>query len=234
MAWIDALVVFISSAHPRLVIVETQSRVEIESSYLVCGEEAALQVLPHCGAMAPCSRWGWFLIVALVLLLTLVPSVEGHRSKKRPQQPPQAPPQAPAPVPAPSIVPVPPPVVPPPAPVPPPSPAPPPTPPTKPSTKPSTTPPRKPTASPTTKPLPRPAPVAPAPKPKPAPPASKPQPVPPKPKPDFTDEEINNGTALAKLNLRALKNARTMNTPQTHLGDNNPCQGANVPMRKEW
>ncbi|CCF32410.1 hypothetical protein CH063_04806 [Colletotrichum higginsianum] len=41
--------------------------------------------------MAPCSRWGWFLIVALVLLLTLVPSVEGHRSKKRPQQPPQAP-----------------------------------------------------------------------------------------------------------------------------------------------
>ncbi|WQF76508.1 Putative tyrosinase copper-binding domain, di-copper centre-containing domain superfamily [Colletotrichum destructivum] len=176
--------------------------------------------------MAPCSRWGWFLVVALVLLLTLVPSAEGHRSKKRPQQPPQAP----APVPAPSIVPVPPPVLPPPAPVPPPSPAPPPTPPTKPST----TPPTKPTAAPTTKPLPRPAPVAPAPKPKPSPPASKPQPVPPKPKPDFTDEEINNGTALAKLNLRALKNARTMNTPQTHLGDNNPCQGANVPMRREW
>ncbi|KAK6209775.1 hypothetical protein QIS74_11359 [Colletotrichum tabaci] len=45
---------------------------------------------------------------------------------------------------------------------------------------------------------------------------------------------VKTTTSLAKLNLRALKNARTMNTPQTHLGDNNPCQGANVPMRKEW
>ncbi|KAJ0164506.1 hypothetical protein CTA2_835 [Colletotrichum tanaceti] len=187
-----------------LFIAETQSHAEIESPWLVCGEEKLSCKFSHnCGAMVPCSRWGRFLAVALVLLLTLVPSVEGHL--KRPQHPPEAP----APVPAPSIAPAPPPAVPSPAPVPRPSPAPPP--------KPPTTPP--------TNPPPRPTPVSPAPR---------PDPLPPKPRLYFTDEEINNGTALAKLNLRALKNARAMNTPQTHLGDNNPCQGAFVPMRKEW
>ncbi|KAK1977587.1 hypothetical protein LZ30DRAFT_600954 [Colletotrichum cereale] len=34
--------------------------------------------------------------------------------------------------------------------------------------------------------------------------------------------------------MRALKNAHQINDPQTHLGDNNYCKGAFVPIRKEW
>lgn len=56
----------------------------------------------------------------------------------------------------------------------------------------------------------------------------------PTPAPEFTNEEIDNGTALAKLGQRALENARNTNRQQTHLGANNPCQGKGVLMRKEW
>ncbi|KAK7458338.1 hypothetical protein Landi51_01161 [Colletotrichum acutatum] len=73
-----------------------------------------------------------------------------------------------------------------------------------------------------------------------APPAPKPKPNPPKAKPEFTEEEINNGTALAKLNKRALENVRRINVPQKHPISNittngtRLCQGEGVLMRKEW
>ncbi|OLN83361.1 Tyrosinase 2 [Colletotrichum chlorophyti] len=53
---------------------------------------------------------------------------------------------------------------------------------------------------------------------------------------DFSDEEIDSGNALARLNDRALQNARSLLNQDTQPGPvfNSSCQGDNVLMRKEW
>ncbi|WDK16655.1 hypothetical protein CGRA01v4_07938 [Colletotrichum graminicola] len=165
--------------------------------------------------MARWSRRGWILVI-VVVLLTLVSPTEGHHKKKSKQ-----PEETPAPAPVPPVVPVPPPAA-------PPAPAPQPAPPAPPP--PAPPPPAPPPPAPPAPPAPPPPPPAPPPPP-PAPPPSPPAPI---PKPEFTEEEINDGRALAKLNRRALENAHKTNDPQTHLGDNNYCQGAFIPVRKEW
>ncbi|KAK1718065.1 hypothetical protein CaCOL14_006771 [Colletotrichum acutatum] len=161
--------------------------------------------------MTSCKRWAWLFGVIVVLLTLTTPGNAHHKKKPDTLAPP------PAPIPRPSISqgprPRPPPT---PVPIAPPGPKP------------------KPTVKPTSIPKVPPAPVPIA------PPAPKPKPNPPKAKPEFTEEEINNGTALAKLNKRALENVRRINVPQKHPISNittngtRLCQGEGVLMRKEW